>query len=418
MKCNFLLLLLLIVTFGCQHWKNSTRAGPHTTKQDPFMSRPQTPIMGWSSWNHFHANINEDIIRAQADNMVSSGMKAAGYTYINIDDGFFGGRDAAGNLLAHPTRFPGGMKALSNYIHAKGLKAGIYSDAGINTCASYWDKDTIGSGMGLYGHEARDLQRLLKEWNYDFIKVDWCGGQWLRLDEQARYTLIGNLVRSIRPDVVYNVCRWQFPGEWVVPLADSWRISGDIANTFASVMQIVDINANLWKHASPGHVNDMDMLQVGRGMSYEEDKTHFSMWCMLASPLLAGNDLRQMSAETIGILTNKELIALNQDPLVYQARRLVDSGDLEVWAKPLLSTMSGQVAVALLNRSKTEADISFAPDSLGLQSHKGYTLRDLWAKKDYPVSTQKKVRFRVPAHGVVVLKGVGTSQPFNVFQYK
>nr|WP_255749805.1 glycoside hydrolase family 27 protein [Pontibacter liquoris] len=374
--------------------------------------------MGWSSWNNFHVNINEDIIKAQADHMVSSGMQAAGYTYINIDDGFFGGRDAAGNLLAHPVRFPGGMKALSDYIHAKGLLAGIYSDAGINTCASYWDKDTVGVGMGLRGHEAQDMRRLLQEWNYDFIKVDWCGGDWLGLDEQTQYTLIGNLIRQIRPDVVYNVCRWKFPGQWVVPLADSWRVSGDIDNTFASVMHIVDLNADLWKYASPGHVNDMDMLQVGRGMSYEEDKTHFSMWCMLSSPLLLGNDLRSMTPETIGILTNKELIALNQDRLVYQARRLYDNGDLEVWAKPLQSTMSGEVAVALLNRSAKAAAITFRPDSVGLDAAKGYTLRDLWEKKAYGTSTKKEVGFNVPAHGVVVLKLVGTSKPYNVFQYK
>ncbi|WP_230679908.1 glycoside hydrolase family 27 protein [Pontibacter rufus] len=396
----------------------STGAVQPESYPEEVTDRPRIPIMGWSSWNNFHANISEEIIRAQADFMVSSGMQDAGYTYINIDDGFFGGRDAEGNLLAHPERFPNGMRAVSDYIHSKGLKAGIYSDAGINTCASYWDKDTVGVGMGLHGHDAQDLQRMLKEWNYDFIKVDWCGGEWLGLDEQARYTQIGNLIRQIRPDVVYNVCRWKFPGEWVVPLADSWRISGDINNTFASVMHIVDLNADLWKHASPGHVNDMDMLQVGRGMSYEEDKTHFSMWCMLNSPLLAGNDLRKMSDETISILTNKELIALNQDKLVYQARRLVDNGDLEVWAKPLQSTMSGQVGIALLNRSGKEAAITFHPDSLGLDAAKGYTMRNLWEKKDYAASTKKEVSFDVPAHGIVVLRVSGTSRPFNVFQYK
>lgn len=415
--CFFLLAIGLVF---CQSPRNNPTTGAvqPESKREKITDRPRTPIMGWSSWNNFHADINEDIIKAQADFMVSSGMQEAGYTYVNIDDGFFGGRDAEGNLLAHPERFPNGMKAVSDYIHAKGLKAGIYSDAGINTCASYWDKDTVGVAMGLYGHDAQDLQLMLKEWNYDFIKVDWCGGDWLGLDEQTRYTQIGNLIRQIRPDVVYNVCRWQFPGEWVVPLADSWRISGDITNTFASVMHIVDLNADLWRHASPGHVNDMDMLQVGRGMSYEEDKTHFSMWCMLNSPLLAGNDLRSMTPETISILTNSELIALNQDRLVYQARRLVDEGDLEVWAKPLQSTMSGEVAVALLNRSGKTAAITFQPDSVGLDVAKGYTLRNLWAKKDYAVSTKKEVSFDVPAHGVVVLRIAGTSRPFNVFQYK
>ncbi|SFG39392.1 Alpha galactosidase A [Pontibacter chinhatensis] len=415
-----MLYLLPLVLLACQSQPSSTVTSPTPAagKTEAVAERPRTPIMGWSSWNNFRANINEDIIRAQADFMVSTGLQEAGYTYVNIDDGFFGGRDAEGRIVAHPERFPSGMRALSDYIHSKGLKAGIYSDAGINTCASYWDKDTVGVGMGLYGHDTQDLQLMLQEWNYDFIKVDWCGGDWLGLDEQTRYTQIGNLIRQMRPDVVYNVCRWKFPGEWVVPLADSWRISGDIDNTFASVMHIVDLNADLWRHASPGHVNDMDMLQVGRGMSYEEDKTHFSMWCMMSSPLLAGNDLRQMSPETISILTNKELIAINQDRLVYQARRLVDKGDLEVWAKPLQTTMSGQVAVALLNRSDKSATIALQPDSVGLDAAKGYTMRDLWAKKDFTVSIAKEVSFDVPAHGVVVLKLEGVSRPYNVFQYK
>ncbi|MCJ8165701.1 glycoside hydrolase family 27 protein [Pontibacter sp. E15-1] len=412
--------LTLATLFACQSHQSSISgiAPTATARSKTGIARPQTPIMGWSSWNNFHVDINEDIIRAQADFMVSSGMQEAGYTYVNMDDGFFGGRDNTGNLIAHPERFPSGMKALSDYIHSKGLKAGIYSDAGINTCASYWDKDTVGVGMGLYGHDARDLRLMLQEWNYDFIKVDWCGGDWLGLDEQSRYTQIGHLIRQIRPDAVYNVCRWEFPGEWVVPLADSWRISGDIANNFASVMHIVDLNADLWRHATPGHVNDMDMLQVGRGMSYEEDKTHFSMWCMLSSPLLTGNDLRSMTPETIRILTNRELIAINQDRLVYQARRLVDEDEQEVWAKPLQSTMSGEVAVALLNRSDQEAVITFQPDSVGLVAAKGYRMRALWENKDYAVSTKKEASFDVPAHGIVVLRVTGTAKPFNVFQYK
>lgn len=174
--------------------------------------RPKTPIMGWASWNNYRVEINEDIIKAQADAMVSSGLRDVGYSFINIDDGFYGGRDEEGNLLAHPVRFPSGMKSLAQYIHSKGLYAGIYSDAGINTCASFWDKDTIGAGMGLYGHEVQDLTLYLKEWNYDFIKVDWCGGEWMGLDEEVQYTHIANLARSIKPSVVFNICRWQFPG--------------------------------------------------------------------------------------------------------------------------------------------------------------------------------------------------------------
>ena len=378
----------------------------------------KTPVMGWNSWNHFHVGITEDIIKAQADAMVSSGMKAAGYQFINIDDGYFGGRDAKGKLLYHTKRFPHGMKALSDYIHGKGLKAGIYSDAGINTCGSYWDKDTISAGAGLFGHEQEDLDILLREWNYDFIKVDWCGGQWLGLDEEETYTRIGRLIRQIRPGAIYNVCRWQFPGKWVTNVGDSWRISGDISNRFESILKIIDLNADLWPYAGPGHVNDMDMLQVGRGMSYEEDKTHFSMWCMMASPLLAGNDLTKMSEPTIAILTNKEMIAVDQDRLVYQARRLTDLGEQEVWARPLISTMSGQVAVALLNRSEKEAGIAFNLKDVGINADKGYSMRDLWRKKNYALSNAQQVFMTVPPHGVVVLKITGAMLPFNVFQYK
>jgi alpha-galactosidase len=378
--------------------------------------RPQTPIMGWSSWNHFHVNINEELIMAQADHMVLSGMKDAGYSHINVDDGFFGGRDEHGNLMVHPERFPGGMKNLADYIHSKGLKAGIYSEAGINTCASYWDADTIGVGTGLFGHDEQDLELMLEEWRYDFIKVDWCGAQAMDLDEQTRYTEIGRRIREIRPDVTYNICRWEFPGKWAIQVADSWRISGDIGNNFESILRIIDLNADLWKYASPGHVNDMDMLQVGRGMSYEEDKAHFTMWCMMNSPLLAGNDLRSMSEETLEILTNEEVIALNQDPLVYQARRIIDHGELEIWAKPLVSTMSGRVAVALLNRSEEEQTIGFDLNAIGIDAREGYTMRELWHKKEYGISTSEMVSFEVPQHGVMVFSIEGTSMPFNFFQ--
>ena len=379
--------------------------------------RPKVPIMGWASWNNYRVNINENIIKAQADALVETGLRKAGYNYINIDDGFFGGRDKNGKLLVHKDRFSKGMKDLADYIHEKGLKAGIYTDAGINTCASYWDKDTIGVGMGLYGHEREDLTLMLKDWDYDFIKVDWCGGEWLGLNDETRYTKIGKIIREIKPEAVYNICRWEFPGEWVISTADSWRISGDIANTFESVMHIVDQNADLWKYSGPGHVNDMDMLQVGRGMSFEEDKTHFSMWCMLSSPLIAGNDLTNISKETLEILTNDELIAINQDPLVYQARRMKDNGDTEVWAKPLISTMSGKVAVALLNRSERNQEITFQMEEVGIDSGKKYKVRDLWKHKDL-IFNEDKLSMEVPAHGIVVLKIQGESLVYNVFQFE
>ncbi|BDD10178.1 hypothetical protein FUAX_26100 [Fulvitalea axinellae] len=409
---RILTLLACALIVSCQSPKQDTV----TEAAKP--TRKLTPIMGWASWNNYRVHINEDIIKKQADAMASNGMKEAGYQFINIDDGYFGGRDRKGNLLVHPERFPNGMGKLAEYIHSKGLKAGIYTDGGINTCASYWDKDTIGVGMGLYGHERQDLELMLKDWKYDFIKVDWCGGEWMGLNDKTRYTEIGEMIRELRPDVIYNICRWRFPGEWAPLVGDSWRISGDIANKFESVAHIIDKNADLWKYAGPGHVNDMDMLQIGRGMTYEEDKTHFTMWAVMCSPLMAGNDMTNMSDQTLEILTNKEIIALNQDPLVYQARRVKDYGDLEVWGKPLGSTNSGLVAVTLLNRSKEAKKIGFSLKSVGMDASKGYTARDLWNKKDYPSATTDSLSFEVPSHGVVVLKLDGASLPYNVYQYK
>ncbi|MDD4148703.1 MAG: glycoside hydrolase family 27 protein [Bacteroidales bacterium] len=412
------LLILMSVSCITETSKKEMNESYNELKVSTLGNNSKAPIMGWASWNNYGVNINEDIIKSQADAMLSTGLKDAGYLYINVDDGFFGGRDEYGQLMFHKDRFPNGMKELADYIHSKGLKAGIYSDAGINTCASYWDNDTIGVGMGLYGNEEQDLKLFLKEWDYDFIKIDWCGGEWLGLDEQISYTKIGELIRTIKPNAIYNVCRWKFPGNWVTQIADSWRISGDISNDFESILRIIDLNADLWIYASKGHYNDMDMLQVGRGMSYEEDKTHFSMWCMLHSPLLLGNDLTNMSEETIEIITNKDIIALNQSPFVYQARRLVDYGELEIWAKPLISTMSGKVAVALLNRSENNETITFNLKSVGLDASKKYTIKDLWTKETFLLSTQENITREVVAHGIVVLEIKGKALPHNVFQYK
>ena len=209
-----------------------------------------------------------------------------------------------------------------------------------------------------------------------------------------------------------------FPGRWVTAVADSWRISGDIDNHFGSILAIIDLNADLWRYSSPGSVNDMDMLQVGRGMSYEEDKSHFTMWSIMNSPLLAGNDLTTISDETLSILTNKEIIALNQDKLGYQARRLSTNDGLEVWAKPLVSTMSGKIAVVLFNRTKSSANISLSLADVGINPHKGYNYKDLWDKQSRHNLIETSLLFEVPSHGVVALLVEGESVPFNVFQVK
>ncbi|MFV0470845.1 MAG: glycoside hydrolase family 27 protein [Paludibacteraceae bacterium] len=382
-----------------------------------FIFSQNSPIMGWASWNNYHVNISEDIIKSQADALSKLGLKKYGYQYINIDDGFFGGRNEDGKILCHPTRFPSGMKSLATYIHSKGFKAGIYTDAGINTCGCHYDKDTISVGMGMYGHDEQDLTTFLKEWNYDFLKVDWCGGKWLNLDEEMRYTEIATLAKSIKPEVVFNVCRWEFPGKWVTQIAHSWRIAGDLRANFNSVLNTIDANADLWMYASRGHYNDMDMLQVGRGMTYEEDKAQFSMWCLMHSPLILGNDLTKITEQTISIITNQELIDINQAPFVYQARRILNNDTIQLWAKPLVSTMSGEVVVALLNKTNQAQTYSFKIKEIGINAKEGYTTKNLWTKDKSTISTTPQISKLIPPHGVVVLKIKGKAIPFNVFQY-
>ncbi|MDE5491535.1 glycoside hydrolase family 27 protein [Elizabethkingia meningoseptica] len=363
-----------------------------------FAQKPKPPVMGWSSWNNFRIHINEQLIREQADALVSSGLYAAGYRYINIDDGYFGGRDEKGNLITDSGKFPSGMKNLADYIHSKGLKAGIYSDAGKNTCGSIWDADKQGIGVGLYNHIEQDTDLFFKKWKYDFIKVDWCGGEQMKLNEQEEYSKIIQSVKSINPNIVFNICRWQFPGKWAINIADSWRVSGDIRAEFSSILHIIDLNKNLYPYASAGHYNDMDMLQVGRGMSYDEDKTHFSMWSMLNSPLLAGNDLRTMNKSTIEILTNKEIIALNQDIAFKQAQNILSEGNIEVWKKEL---SGNQKAIAIMNRGDQEVNYTLAASKLGFGQNT--KVRNLWLHQNLGKYGSQKT-FTLPKHGIIVLK--------------
>ncbi len=381
-KISTIIILILSLQLNCQETK--------------------PPIMGWSSWNNFRINIDEEMIREQTDAMIESGLSDAGYSYINIDDGYFGGRDTLGFLLADRTKFPSGMKDLADYIHSKGLKAGIYSDAGRNTCGSIYDDDEKGIGVGMYAYLEKDVHTFFDDWGYDFIKVDWCGGKIMNLDEETEYTKIIHTIKSIDPNIVFNVCRWEYPGEWVENLADSWRISSDIEAKFSSILRIIDINADHYRYSSPGHYNDMDMLQVGRGMSYEEDKTHFSMWCMMNSPLLAGNDLRNMTSETIEILTNKEVIALNQDPGYYQARRVHRYGDIEIWVKILGKDGVDGKAIAIMNRGEKQS-FKFKPEMALLD--KESEIRDLWLHENLG-SIGKSKTFIIPEHGIVLFKTI------------
>lgn len=372
--------------------------------------RRGTPIMGWASWNCFRTNINEKVLKEQADALVDTGLAACGYEFFNVDDGFFGGRNADGKLQMNKERFPNGIKVIADYAHALGLKAGIYSEGGDNTCGFYYDQEADnGNLVGLYGHEEQDLRMFLQEYNFDFIKVDWCGGLRMGLDEKEQYTKIGNIIEQIRQEtgkpIVYNVCRWQFPGAWVKDVADSWRTGADIQPLFSSILQQIDNIKPLAKYCGPGHVNDLDMMQIGNGLSHEEEKTHFSMWCMMSTPLMIGCDLRKIPEETLEILKNKEMIAINQDEACQQAfltkQICSESGDIEgeIWLKNLGKVHSEKKAVAFLNRSEKTLTFTTAVSELGV-SGKIISVRDVWAHKN--LECVKEYQVTVPAHGAVV----------------
>lgn len=292
------------------------------------------PTMGWSSWNTFALNISESIIKQQADAMKSGGFVTAGYKYVNIDDGYFGGRDeATGQLLIHKTRFPNGLKPVVDYIHKKGMLAGIYSDGGPTTCGYYHGGDKTGNGVGLYQHDQQDCDFFFKDMGFDFIKVDFCGGdpihndRNLDLNEEKRYTEIANAIAATgRTDVRMNICRWAFPGNWAheIPNVCSWRTTGDINSSWESVRNIIQENLYLSAYCFDGRYNDMDMLEVGVStwagkLTDEECKTHFGMWCLMSSPLLIGCNVSTLSSTAKSILKSKEVIAVNQDSLGLQA---------------------------------------------------------------------------------------------------
>ena len=348
------------------------------------------PLMGWSSWNTFGVDISEEIILDVARALATNGLKAAGYRYVNIDDGFFAGHGADGRLRFHPTRFPNGMKSTVDGIHALGLKAGIYSDAGADTCGSMWagsgtgGKDTAGVGSGLYGHDAADCQLHFVELGFDFIKVDYCGGKKLGLDERERYTEIGQAIRATgRTDVRYNLCRWAFPGTWASEIADSWRTTADIRANWKSVRKLIGENLYLSAYASPGHYNDMDMLEVGQrtgevrsifgnhgdtGLSEDEEVTHFGMWCMMSSPLLVGCDVRAVPAFTMRLITNPYLLAMNQNRGLgvqgYVAQR--EGDDAYVLVKDADERFGRSRYVALYNAGETEHVFDLRADALDL----------------------------------------------------
>ncbi|MGC4129107.1 MAG: glycoside hydrolase family 27 protein [Bergeyella sp.] len=376
-----------------------------------------TPPMGWNSWNKFACNVDENLIKEMADAMVSSGMKDAGYTYINIDDCWHGDRDENGFIHPNPQRFPSGMKALADYIHSKGLKIGIYSDAGSMTC---------GGRPGSRGYEFQDA-KTYAEWGIDYVKYDWCNTEGLKA-EGAYKTFTAALKKAGKP-IVLSICEWgdSKPWEWAENVGHLWRTTGDIYNCFDCIkdhgswkafgtMQILDMQEGLRKYAGPGHWNDPDMLEVGNGaLTPNEDRAHFSMWAMLSAPLIAGNDLRNMNEETRKILTNREVIALNQDKLGVQALKYKDEGEFEIFFKPL---ENGDWAVAFLNRDKSAKEFSFdwkantfTDDEVSKKAFdatvQNYKLVNLWTKQELG-TTKKTLKTSVPAKDILLLRLVRT----------
>ena len=363
------------------------------------------PLMGWSSWNTYGFQINDSVIKVQADAMVNLGFKEKGYNHINIDDGFFGGRDKEGNLLIHPTRFPNGLRPLVDYIHSLGLKAGIYSDAGANTCASYWGqpRDTIGIGVGLYQHDAEDMNLYFNELDFDFIKVDYCGADannnadGLDLNVEQRYKEISEAIRATGAEgVTWNICCWAFPGTWVCDIADSWRTTEDIYLGWNSVKSIINQSLYLSAYTRYGHYNDMDMLEVGRGLTEEEDKTHFGMWCIMSSPLLIGCDLNDIKGNALSLMQNEELIALNQNKLGLQAYVVKKENGCYFLVKDIEELHGKKRAVAIYNPGESQASVTLKFDQLDLAGN--VNVRDLFERSDLGTKSGY-MRVTVPKHG-------------------
>jgi alpha-galactosidase len=352
----------------------------------------RTPPMGWNSWNHFAESVDDRIVRETADAMVSSGMAAAGYVYVNIDDTWEGGRDAQGNIVPN-RKFPD-MKALADYVHSKGLKLGIYSSPGPLTCGGY---------EGSYGHEEQDA-RTYAAWGIDYLKFDWCSAGRIYPDSKLQpvYQKMGEALQGCGRPIAFSLCEYGMRDVWKWGPAvggNLWRTTGDIQDNWRSMSEIGFNQGRLAAYASPGHWNDPDMLEIGNGgMSAAEYRTHFSLWCMLAAPLMAGNDLRSMSADTREILTNREVIAVDQDALGKQGARLFAKDGVEVWSRPLAG---GGQAVGLFNRNAAEATASFAWAQIGVPSMPK-AVRDLWQHSDISAG-DGGFSAVVPAHGVVML---------------
>ncbi len=357
-----------------------------------------TPPMGWNSWNRFGCNVSDKLIRGMADAIVSTGMRDAGYQYVTIDDCWQVARDADGTIVADSARFPHGIKALADYVHSKGLKFGIYTDAGRRTCQGR---------PGSYGHEDQDA-KTYASWGVDYVKVDWCNAQ--GIDAPAQYAKIRDALEHSGRPIVFSICEWgsNQPWNWADTTGNLWRTTEDIWDSYASMVSNVDLSMQYWHSAVPGHWNDPDMLEVGNGgMTPTEYRAHFSLWAMMAAPLIAGNDIRALedttsreARTTRSILLNNEVIAVDQDSLGAQGMVVQNyPPELQVWVKPL---KDGSKAVLLFNRGSVPSAITADWGRVGIKT-KDAAVRDLWAHKDMGVA-ERHYTATVPSHGVVMLR--------------
>jgi alpha-galactosidase len=368
------------------------RIEPPSLKELPVNGLAKTPPMGWNSWNHFAGQVDDATVRGIADAMVSNGMRDAGYQYVNIDDTWEGQRDARG-MLRPNQKFPD-MKALADYVHSKGLKLGIYSSPGPKTCANY---------EGSYGHEVQDAQ-MFAAWGIDYLKYDWCSAFRIYKDEEMRavYQKMGEALQATGRPMVFSLCQYGKQEVWKWgPLAGGnlWRTTDDIFDSWQSMSTIGFSQEALALYAAPGHWNDPDMLEIGNGgLTIEESRTHMSLWSMLAAPLIAGNDLRSVSPDILSVLTNREVISIDQDSLGKAATRALSKGDIEVWTRPL---SGGATAIAVFNRGSRSEPFKIPWENLGIS--RPAKLRDVWNHKDLGVDGSP---VEVAAHGVALLRTI------------
>ncbi len=350
----------------------------------------RTPSMGWNSWYHFGCQVNQSIVQESADALISTGLHKYGYDYVNIDDCWAKSRDAQGVIQPDPDTFPD-MAGLVKHVHSTGLKFGVYSDAGKATCAGR---------PGSLGYEHIDADTYAK-WGVDFLKYDNCNNE--GIPPEKRYPIMRDALNKTGRPIFYSLCEWgqDDPATWAGPVGNSWRTTGDTHDQWEEMITHADLNNQWWAWAGPGGWNDPDMLQAGNGgMTVTEYKTQFSLWCVMKAPLLIGGDVRKMSSDTFRILSNWELIAINQDPLGIQGNKTKSDGVREVWAGPL---NNDSFVVLLLNRGTSSTQVVAEWQDFGLNPSRKAHVRDLWLHRDLGLM-EGSVSADVPSHGVVVYR--------------